>query len=210
MAYLKKIKTAEIFSGDFAGGIGEGANIRTPCGARRIELVRPGDLIVTRDNGLQAVRLIWSREIRKLEFTANPAAAPVHLSPRAVGPMMPSKDITIASDHRVLVPGYRLQGQNDTTCCLVGAAQLAQSSDAAYADTSARVKRFYTLVFDSPQIFACNGLPVESFQAGAKQIAGLKANLRSELVDLFPQLKHEPNSYPPIDYKPVTQVQFLA
>ncbi len=210
MSYLKKIKTSEILSGDFAGGIGEGANIRTPCGARRIELVRPGDLIVTRDNGLQPVRLIWSREIRKVEFTANPAAAPIHLNPRAVGPMMPSQDITVAPDHRILVPGYRLQGQEDTTSCLVAAAQLARSSDAAYADTSARVNRFYTLVFDSPQVFACDGLPVESFQAGAKQIAQLKANLRGELVALFPQLKHEPNSYPPINYKPVTQAQFVA
>ncbi len=210
MSYLKKIKISDKVTGDFPGGIGEGANIRTPCGPRRVELVRPGDLIVTRDNGLQPVRMIWMREIRQLDITADPGAAPIHLCPRAVGPMMPKLDMTVAPDHRVLVPGYRLLGQEDTTCCLVQARELARSSDAAYVDTSAKISKFYTFVFDSHQVFACNGLPLESFLAGAAEIAGLKANLREELVRLFPQLQREPNAYPPIEYKPVTQAQFLS
>ncbi|MEE9387596.1 MAG: Hint domain-containing protein [Paracoccaceae bacterium] len=210
MSYLKKIKSADTFLGDFPGGIGEGANIRTPCGPRRVELVRPGDLIVTRDNGLQPVRLIWSREVRKLDITADPSAAPVHLCPRAVGPMMPRHDLTVAPDHGVLVPGYRLLGQEDTSCCLVKAGELVNSSDDAFIDTSLKISRFFTFVFDSHQVFACNGLPVESFLAGAAEIAGLKQNLRNDLVRLFPQLNREPNAYPPIGYPPVTQAQFLA
>ncbi|MCH7911273.1 MAG: Hint domain-containing protein, partial [Candidatus Hydrogenedentes bacterium] len=62
MSYLKKIEELNRNPTSFPGGIVEGANVRTPCGPRRVELVRAGDLIVTRDNGLQPVRAIWRRE----------------------------------------------------------------------------------------------------------------------------------------------------
>jgi len=210
MSYLKKIKVTATGANEFSGGIAAGANIRTPCGPRRIELVRPGDLIVTRDNGLQPVRLIWSRELNATDMVADPSLAPITLCPRAVGPMMPQLKMTVAPEHRVLVPGYRLLGQENTTCCLVEARELAQSSDAAYVDTSAKVLSFHTMVFDTHQVFACNGLPVESFPAGASEIAALKDCHRDDLVRLFPQLKREPNSYPPIEYKPVSQPEFLS
>ncbi|MEE9427517.1 MAG: Hint domain-containing protein [Paracoccaceae bacterium] len=210
MSYLKKIKVTDAGLNEFPGGIGLGANIRTPCGPRRVELVRPGDLIVTRDNGLQPVRMIWTREISSVDISLNPALAPIALCPRAIGPMMPQHKLTVASDHHVLVPGYRLLGQEDTSCCLVQAHEVAGSSDDAYADTSAGITSFYTFVFDTHQVFACNGLPVESFLAGASEIAGLKKSHRDDLIRLFPQLKREPNSYPPIEYKPITQAEFLT
>jgi hypothetical protein len=206
MSYLKKIDLADADAPEFPGGIGEGANVRTPCGARRVEMVRPGDLIVTRDNGLQPVRLIWMREIA----TNKPDRAPICLCKRAIGPMMPQQKLSIAPDQRVLVPGYRLLGQKDTSGCLVYAREIATSSDDAYVETNFQVTRFYTFVFDAHQVFCCNGLPVESFLAGASEIAGLKADYRDELVQLFPKLQREPNSYRPAGYKPLEQAEFLA
>ncbi len=210
MSYLKKIDKFESSTAEFPGGIGEGANIRTPCGPRRVELVRPGDLIVTRDNGLQPVRLIWSRELRAADIAADASVAPICLCPRAIGPMMPQHKMCVAPDHRVLVPGYRLLGQENTKCCLVPASELVESSDAAYVDSSASITRLFTFVFDSHQVFCCNGLPIESFLAGAAAISGLEKTRRADLVRLFPQLQKEPNAYPPIEYPPLTQAQFLA
>ena len=69
-----------------AFGLCAGANLRTPCGSRRIENLRKGDLIVTRDNGLQPVRLVWRRTVTAAEITADPSLAPVRLKPRAIGP----------------------------------------------------------------------------------------------------------------------------
>ncbi len=210
MSYLKKIDRHAPATTDFPGGVGEGANIRTPCGPRRVELVRPGDLIVTRDNGLQPVRLIWQREIKPADIAAGLSAAPICLCPRAVGPMMPQNKIYLAPDHRVLVPGYRLLGQDETTCCLVQAQELAKSSDAAYTDSTAMVTQFYAFIFDTHQVFCCNGLPVESFLAGAKEISKLRESHRHDIVNLFPRLQSEPNAYPPIEYKPLMNAEFVA
>lgn len=209
MSYLKKVEGDAEATIAFAGGIVEGANVRTPCGPRRIELVRPGDLIVTRDTGLQPVRMVWSRELSCAQLTANPSLAPIRLKPRALGPMMPQKDLCLAPDHRVLVPGYRLAGPEQTASCLMEARDLAGVSDAAYVDRSAEVVRCFTLIFDTHQIFCVNGLPVESFLPSAGAVASLSEEFRDALVRRFPQLRREPNSYPPAEYKAVNGVEYL-
>lgn len=209
MTYLNRIEDASAVAKTFQGGLVEGANVRTPCGPRRVELVRPGDLIVTRDMGLQPVRMVWSREVSSQDMTANSDLAPIRLQPRALGPMMPQIHMSIAPDHKILVPGYRLLGQEKTSSCLVEARELADVSDAAYVDRSREVVRYFTLVFDSHQIFSVNGLPVESFLPTASTVASLNPNMRDDLVRRFPQLKREPNSYPPAEYTFVTGAQYL-
>ena len=56
MTMVNQISNADLPKAG-ATGLCEGANLRTPCGARRIEFLRRGDLVVTRDNGLQPARL---------------------------------------------------------------------------------------------------------------------------------------------------------
>lgn len=209
MSYLKKIEEANRSLQVFTGGIVQGGNVRTPCGPRRIELVRPGDLIVTRDNGLQPVRMVWKREISSAEMAMNSDLAPIRFKPRAVGPMMPQRDLSVAPDHRLLVPGYRLFGHDQTTCCLIEARELAGVSDSAYVDRASDVVQYFTLVFDTHQIFSCNGLPIESFLPTAGTVAALDDGLRDDLVRRFPQLKREPNAYPPAEYKVVKGVDYL-
>ena len=210
MTYLKKVEGEAGLAQSFAGGIVEGANVRTPCGPRRVELVRPGDLIVTRDNGLQPVRMVWSRELSSAQMAACPDLAPIRLKPRALGPMMPQKDVCLAPDHRVLVPGYRLAGQENTKSCLVEARELAGASDAAYVDRSADGLRCITLVFDTHQVFCVNGLPVESFLPSAGAVSNLSEDLRDDLVRRFPQLRREPNSYPPAEYRVVKGAEYVS
>ena len=52
MTIVAKIAETKGFGQAGALGLGAGANLRTPCGDRRVDNLRPGDLIVTRDNGL--------------------------------------------------------------------------------------------------------------------------------------------------------------
>ncbi|MBV1869015.1 MAG: Hint domain-containing protein [Marinosulfonomonas sp.] len=209
MSYLKKIEDANKLRVNFPGGIVLGANVRTPCGPRRIEMVRPGDLIVTRDEGLQPVRMIWKREVSLADIAVNPALAPVRFKPRAVGPMMPQKDVCVAADHRILVPGYRLLGEEKTSCCLLSALEFAEASDAAYVDRSAEVVTYFTLIFDTHQVFSADGLFSESFLPTAKNLAALDETLRDNVVRCFPQLKRQPDAYPAGKYKFVTGVEYL-
>ena len=115
-------------------GLVAGTSVRTPAGARRIENLRPGDLIVTKDDGLCPVRVVFSRTVTAAEIAADPALAPIRLTPRAIAPMMPAKGLSVGGEHRLLIPGWRLEDQEDKALCLVPARELLGSHDAIYTE----------------------------------------------------------------------------
>lgn len=179
-------------------GICAGSNVRTPFGARRIEHVRPGDLIVTRNNGLQPVKLVWTRTISAVELTKNPSLAPIRLNTRAIGPMMPARPLRIAPGHRALIPGYRVADVDDKTSYLMKIDGVAAHSDAAYVDRSEGDVTYYNLIFEDHQIFCVEGLPVESLRPSPKLLALMDVATRAELRELFPNLAHRRAAFPAV------------
>ena len=180
-------------------GIGAGANLRVPGGWRRIENLRRGDLVVTRDHGMQPVRRIWKQTVAVAAMRADPALAPIRFRPRAIGPMMPRRDVLLGGGHRVLVPACCLAGARDARGRLIAAGEIAGRSDAVHADLAARVT-YHVLVFDCPQVVQAEGLPVESFEATASALAGLAPAWREDLLQLFPELAKTASAYPPAEY----------
>lgn len=172
------------------------ANVRTPLGARHVSILHPGDMVVTRDNGLQPVRMIWTRTVSLAEMLDRPELAPVRFKPRAVGPMMPSRDLRIACGHRALIPGYRISGVADEQSCLMRVGALAMASDEAYVETPTDSITYYNLIFDNQEVFCAEGLPVESFRPSPKAIAEMDVAAREELFDLFPDFSPKRCPYP--------------
>lgn len=191
----------------FAGGIGTGANVRTPYGTRRIELVGPDDLIVTRDNGLQPVRMVWTCTFGMSDIARQPEIAPIRLTPRASGPMMPERAMLIAPDHRFLVPGYKLADAPDNRFCLVKAGEFADISDSAWCDLSVDRVTYIQLVFDHPQVFSVNGLLVESFCPSASAVRGLDRGLRKSLIERYPELR-KPALETPVPYDVMRKARY--
>lgn len=193
----------------FDSGILEGSEIRTPCGPRKIERVRKGDLIVTRHFGLQPVKMIWKRELTRAYMQANRGTAPIRLNARAIGPMMPQHPIALAPHHRILIPGWRLRDMADNECGLVSAKALAGTSEAAFVDQSMDVARLYTLVFEQHRIFHVNGVPVESVCVTPKALSKLDPDLRDDVLRQFPELRDKKKSYPPRAFPTVPDRRFL-
>ncbi|MEX0338505.1 MAG: hypothetical protein AB3N11_05630, partial [Arenibacterium sp.] len=61
LSFQGQIALADIIPRRFTGGISESANLPTHLGLRRIEIVRPGELIVNRTHGLQPGQIVWER-----------------------------------------------------------------------------------------------------------------------------------------------------
>ncbi len=184
--------------------------LRTPCGPRRVELLRPGDLVVTRDAGLQPVRLIWRREIGGGQMHGRPDPASIRVDPRAIGPLTPQRRLTLAPDHRLLVPGYRAAGRRDDQPILVAARHLVGLSDAIRIDTTSGPAEFYQLVFDGHQIFCADGLPVESLPPDPVILGGLDRAHRAELLRQFPRLAGEPGVWSRICYPTADGIEWAA
>lgn len=182
-----------------ATGLCTGANLRTPIGERRVEFFRRGDLVVTRDNGLQPVKLIWKREISEAEIAADPSLAPVLLNTRAIGPMMPARPLRVGGAHRLLIPGWRLMDEEDAVNCLVPARDVDGVS--LGNETDAKEATYYNIVFDAPQVFCANGMPVESFVPSRETLEHVPDEIKDELRELLPDLGPEFADYPAPAYK---------
>lgn len=201
MSYIEKLDGAagsalEIGAAAAAAvtGLGAEAQIRVPGGVRRAEFLRPGDLVVTRDHGHQPVRMIFTTTIDPVEMQADPSLAPVRLGPRAVGPMMPQRSVTMAPGQGVLVPGYLVQG-HDADGALVPARDVTGYTEGSFMDRNAE-PLFYNLVFDRHEVIWASGLPVESFHATPASLGPLEPATRDALVLRFPPLRGKQEAFP--------------
>ncbi|CAN0173437.1 unnamed protein product, partial [Chrysoparadoxa australica] len=196
MGYVDSITVNDRTDRRYMTGICGEANVRTPLGGRRVEMLKPGDMVLVRHNGMQPVRMIWTWTVTAAEMRKHPELAPIRLKPRAVGPMMPNRDLRIASGHRVLIPGYRIAGAEDQPGCLMRVDGVASASDAAYSDWSSEEVTYYNLVFDRHEVITAEGLPIETFRPSPKALNLLDIGAQQRLKDLFPELNRRRCAYP--------------
>lgn len=80
-----------------------GTMIATSEGDRRVEDLRPGDLVLSRDHGAQPVR--WVRSWTQSLAGAPTEGRPVLVRAGALGPGLPAQDLIISPQHRLLAGG---------------------------------------------------------------------------------------------------------
>ena len=163
-----------------------GTHILTQFGDRPIEKLRVGDLVVTRDNGLQPVRWVGSRTV-----AGNGALAPISIAPDTLeGGQRP---LLVSPQHRVLFTGYPAQLLFGESEVLVAAKHLINSADIRKAPCD-RVTYMH-LMFDDHEIIYAQGTATESFHAGATGIAAVTDAGREEMFSLFPELRSNPGAH---------------
>lgn len=209
MTMAAKISKAKKVGKAGVAGLCADANLRTPCGPRRVEFLRVGDLVVTRDNGLQPVRMVWTRTVTEAEIAADPSLAPIVLRSRAIGPMMPQRDLSVAPAHRLLIPGWRLEDEADNEACLVQARDISDLNDSIFVDRASGEVTYYNIVFDEHQVLSANGLPVESFLPTVESLKEAPPAVRDDLKKLFPELGPKFKDYPAPRYKMRERVSYI-
>ena len=164
-----------------------GTQIETPFGARAVETLQPGDLILTRDEGPQPLRWVGARAV--------PGAgrfAPIEFAPDTIG----NADILrVSPQHRVLFSDFRASLYFGSEEVLVAADFLVNHTTITKREVPTIT--YFHLLFDSHQIVLSNGAWTESFQPGSYSLPGLEEASRTELLELFPDLRTAPESYGP-------------
>ncbi|MDZ4095206.1 MAG: Hint domain-containing protein [Paracoccaceae bacterium] len=157
-----------------------GTLIETAQGARPIETLLPGDLIPTRDNGLQPV--IW---IGRQSVAGRGDLAPIRFAPGAMGN---HRALRVSPQHRMLLVGWRAElylGQDEV---LVAAKHLV-NADTIHRAPCDRVE-YCHLLFARHEIILAEGVPSESFHPG-DHILSRNSAMRTEILGLFPELANE-------------------
>ncbi|WP_406721370.1 Hint domain-containing protein [Thioclava litoralis] len=163
-----------------------GAQIMTAQGPRRIEELRLGDQVVTRDNGLQAIRWLGARSLGAEALDA-PALRPIRIPAGSLGDGLPAIDLLVSPQHRMLLRGPELQLAFSEDEMLIAATHLcgARGIHAIRPDSVTYIH----MMFDHHEVVLANGVWSESFQPGCQVMGAMETAQRTEILTLFPALE---------------------
>jgi Ca2+-binding RTX toxin-like protein len=165
-----------------------GTRILTPAGERPIETLRPGDLVITRDDGPQPIRWIGSRM-----GPGTGKNAPIRIE--AGGPLQAARPLLLSPQHRVLVEGYRAQliwGEDEV---LVAATHLVDDLQVRIAPQAAVT--YIHMIFDRHQVVYAEGAAVESLHLGEEGLSALGAAGRADLFAACPEFRANATAFGP-------------
>ena len=165
-----------------------GASIATANGPRRVESLRLGDRIETRDDGAQEIVWIGRKDLEATELAQTPSLCPIRIRAGALGPGNPAEDLIVSPQHRVGLASPELELLYGETEMLLPAVHLLHLDG---VDRVAPKKTSYIhFMFEKHQLVLSNGAWTESFQPGDYSLRGLDQGARRELYRLFPELAH--------------------
>jgi Ca2+-binding RTX toxin-like protein len=164
-----------------------GTLIATPKGEVPVESLKAGDRIITRDNGIQELRWIGQRGFDWAHMTANPHLRPVMIRQGSLGNGLPERDMMVSPNHRVLVSNERTSLYFDEHEVLVAAKHLIGGKGIFEVDSIGTT--YLHLMFDQHEVVLSDGAWTESFQPGDYTLNGMGNAQRTEILELFPELK---------------------
>lgn len=163
-----------------------GTRIATPAGARDIATLKIGDLIVTRDHGLQPIRWIQQRTVPAVD-----GFAPIRIKPGVV--IGQDRDLLVSPQHRMLFQGYRAELLFGESEVLVAAKDLLDGK-LVTRDTGGDVTYIH-MMFDEHEVIFAEGAATESFHPGSVGVTAVSNPAREELFALFPELRSNIGGY---------------
>lgn len=169
---------AEPVYSDFVVCFATGTRIETATGPCPVERLRPGDLVRTRDHGLQPVRWIGGRTV---EGTGK--LAPVRIGAGALGP---HDTVLVSPQHKVLVTGWRAELFFGKPEVLVAARHLVDGHRIRRAPRP--MVGYWHVLLDQHEILWANGLAAESLLPAPYTLASLDEETRAELLAIFPDM----------------------
>ncbi len=166
-----------------------GTLIETARGLVKVEQLRVGDQVRTRDHGMQRVEWIGMRAVSAAELAQTPSWRPIRIAKGALGPDMPNRDMMVSPQHRMLL-------ESDKAEMLLGAREvLAPAKALTYLDgvsvADVAEVTYIHIMCAEHEIVMGDGVWSESFQPGDMTIGAVDAVQRAELLRLFPQLVTE-------------------
>ena len=173
-----------------------GTRLKTDAGDKAIEDLEPGDRLLTRDNGPQAVLWAGQRRMSGARLFAMPDQRPIRFRKGALGVDRPDDDLLVSPEHRVLVTGAAARDLWGEPEVLVRAADLVGDRYVT-VDHSLRETWYIHLMLERHEVIWANGLEVETFHPGFSGLDHLSGGQRSLLFELCPDLARNADLYGP-------------
>ena len=155
-----------------------GTLIRTPEGEVPVDMLRPGDLVMTQDDGAQPLRWIGHRRIAAIgDF------APIQIAANTFGR---HRALLLSPLHRVLIRdslAELLFGEREV---LIAARDLV--NDRSVRRIEGGMVDYVHILFDRHQVVFSEGLATESFLPGPQTTRSFESEIVAEICTLFPEI----------------------
>ncbi len=155
-----------------------GTLIRTPDGDRPVESLKPGDLVMTYDDGPQPLRWIGRRVV-----PAEGKLAPIKIRRGTFGK---HGTLLVSPQHRILVRDVLAELLFAERDVLVKARDLVNGGSVKIMEGGE--VEYIHLLFDTHQVIFSEGLATESFLPGPQTTSLFEKEIVEEIVSIFPEL----------------------
>ncbi len=162
-----------------------GTRIQTQLGLRKIEELRVGDLVITKDHGAQPLRWVGHSTVAGTDIWA-----PIRFAPGVLGN---DRALLVSPQHRILVGGWQSELYYGEDEVLVSAKHLVNGR--SVRPVMRDQVDYFHLLFDRHEVIYSEGAASESFHPG-DQIMQENHHIRAEIYALFPELAKVENLWP--------------
>ena len=166
-----------------------GTMIDTPDGPRAVEVLEPGDLVNTRDNGPCPIRWAGQSTLTGRDLAKKPNLRPVRIKAGTFGPDSPREHLSVSPQHRILLSGWPVEISTGHDEVLV-AAKLLKGQDGIGQGEWKTGVTYVHIMLDRHEIVTANGLPAESFLFGDSIRSDMDADRETEILSIFPELSN--------------------
>lgn len=149
-----------------------GTFLATPLGDVAVEDLCAGDLILTADHGAQPIAWMFNKTWTVAQITETPALAAVLIRQDAFGLGVPSRDLRLSQQHRVMVQGPIARRMFGTDQVLVSAKSLLRLAGVTLEIPQQDVTYFHVM-FTRHEVIFSNAVPSESLYLGKQALRSI-------------------------------------
>ncbi len=167
-----------------------GSRVKVERGTYKVEDLRVGDLIETRDNGLQPIRWIGHKQLNQCDLAQAPHLRPIRIRKGALGKGVPNRDMQVSPQHCMLIEGNQAELLFGADQVLVRAKHLTHLPGVEVVSACERVTYIH-LMCDAHEVIRVDNAWTESFQPGDMVHNQEAREIFGDLLAEFPELGTE-------------------
>ena len=162
-----------------SGGLSGQAVIKTLTGEKQVCDLKPGDQVLTRDNGFQAVR--WVGRLG----SGQGVETMMKVKANAFAAGLPSADLLLSPQQRLLTSCDALRALSDGAEALVRARDLGQVDKGVFVEVRAEC---WHILLGRHEVILANDLWTESFQPDWRFVESAEKSVQRQMARLCPAL----------------------